>query len=176
MDKENSLTQVTTDDQTFIEKELEQTFRPLSLREITEKLAFHKTASQRVSDVYTYDPNCRYQVGDFIYKEYDEPLTVSSKTVEHFQGAVVLKVTNKIYYESFQCEMLEVDYSGGGVFRKYIDYMAKTKTQVLLPSDSEGKGVLPEKMPKAEDPRLSELPMTDRDIKALEKRLRSALS
>ncbi|MGB7297176.1 MAG: hypothetical protein WBC70_16465 [Candidatus Aminicenantales bacterium] len=176
MDKENNLTQVTTDDHAFVEKELEQTSRPLSLREITEKLAFFKTASQRVSDVYRYDSSCKYQVGDFIYKEYDEALTVSSKTVEHFQGVVVLKVINKVFYESFQCEMLEVDYSGGGLFRKYIDYMAKTKTQVLLPSDCEGKNLLPEKMEKAEDPRLSELPMTDRDIKALEKRLRSALS
>ncbi len=176
MDKENNLTQVTANDHAFVEKELAQTLRPLSLREITEKLAFHKTASQRVSDVFKYDPNCKYQVGDFIYKEYDEPLTVSSKTVEHFQGAVVLKVVNKIYYDSFQCEMLEVDYSGGGLFRKYIDYMAKTKTQVLLPSDCERAGRLPEKMEKAEDPRLSELPMTDRDLRNLEKRLRTALT
>jgi hypothetical protein len=176
MDKNNNLTQVTEDNLAFVEKELESTLRPLSLREITEKLAFHKTASQRVSDVFKYDPNCQYQAGDLIYKEYDEPLTVSSKTVEHFQGAVVLKVVNKVFYDSFQCEMLEVDYSGGGLFRKYIDYMAKTKTQVLLPSDCERKGLLPEKMPKAEDPRLSELPMTDRDIKSLEKRLRSALT
>jgi hypothetical protein len=176
MDKENNLTQVSADNLAFVEKETGLTSRPLSIREITEKLAFHKTASQRVSDVFKYDPNCKYQVGDFIYKEYDEPLTVSSKTVEHFQGAVVLKVINKTFYDSFQCEMLEVDYSGGGLFRKYIDYMAKTKTQVLLPSDCEGKGSAPEKMEKAEDPRLSELPMTDRDIKALEKRLRSALA
>jgi hypothetical protein len=176
MDKDNNLTQVTGDNLAFVEKELESTSRPLALREITEKLAFHKTASQRISDVFKYDPNCKYQVGDLIYKEYDEPLTVSSKTVEHFQGAVVLKVVNKVFYDSFQCEMLEVDYSGGGLFRKYIDYMTKTKTQVLLPSDCERKGLLPEKMPKAEDPRLSELPMTDRDIKTLEKRLRSALA
>ncbi len=176
MAKENNLTQVTADNLAFVEKELELTSRPLSLREVTEKLAFHKTASQRVSDVFKYDANCKYEVGAFIFKEYDESLTVSSKTVEHFQGAVVLKVVNKVFYDSFQCEMLEVDYSGGGLFRKYIDYMAKTKTQILLPSDCEGKGLLPEKMEKAEDPRLNELPMTDRDLKALEKRLRSALA
>ena len=41
--------------------------------------------------------------------------------------------------KSFNCEMLEVDYDGGGVFRKYIDYMKKTRTQVLLPSNSEGR-------------------------------------
>jgi len=176
MDKENDLTQVSADNLAFVEQEFEQTPRPLSLKEVSEKLAFHKTASQRVADVLKYDPNCRYQVGDLIYKDYDETLTVSSKTVEHFKGAVVLKVINKVFYKSFECEMLEVDYTGGGLFRKYVDYMKKTKTQVLLPSDCEGKGLTPEIMVKADDPRLSELPMTDRDMKTLEKNLRGALS
>jgi len=176
MDKENNLTQVSPDNLTFVEQEFEQTPRPLALKEVSEKLAFHKTASQRVADVLKYDPICKYQVGDLIYKDYDETLTVSSKTVEHFKGAVVLKVINKVFYKSFECEMLEVDYTGGGLFRKYIDYMKKTKTQVLLPSDCEGKGLAPETMVKADDPRLNELPMTDRDMKTLEKSLRGALS
>jgi len=176
MDKENNLTQVSPDNLLFVEREFEKTPRPLSLKEISEKLAFDKTASQRVADVLKYDPNCKYQVGDLIYKDYDEALTVSSKTVEHFKGTVVLKVVNKVFYKSFECEMLEVDYTGGGVFRKYVDYMKKTKTQVLLPSDCEGKGLAPETMVKAEDPRLTELPMTDRDMKTLEKNLRTALA
>jgi len=176
MDKENNLTQVSADNLLFVEREFEKIPRPLPLKEISEKLAFDKTASQRVADVLKYDPACKYQVGDLVYKEYDEALTVSSKTVEHFKGAVVLKVVNKIFYKSFGCEMLEVDYTGGGVFRKYVDYMKKTKTQVLLPSDCEGKGLAPETMVKADDPRLTELPMTDRDMKALEKNLRTALA
>jgi hypothetical protein len=176
MDKENNLTQVSADNLAFVEQEFEKALRPLSLKEIGEKLAFDKTASQRVADVLKYDPNCRYQVGDLIYKEYDETLTISSKTVEHFKGAVVLKVINRVFYKSFECEMLEVDYTGGGLFRKYIDYMKKTKTQVLLPSDCEGKGRAPETMVKTDDPRLNELPMTDRDMKTLEKNLRTALS
>ena len=176
MDKENNLTQVSADNIAFVEREFEKVPRPFSLKEINEKLAFYKTASQRVADVLKYDPNCKYQVGDLIYKEYDEALTVSSKTVEHFKGTVVFKVIKKIFYKSFECEMLEVDYTGGGIFRKYIDYMKKTRTQVLLPSDCEGKGLVPETMVKAEDPRLSELPMTDRDMKILEKNLRTALS
>ncbi|MDH7513112.1 MAG: hypothetical protein QHH14_09215 [Clostridiales bacterium] len=176
MAKEDSLTQVTPDNLAFLEKEFEQTLRPYSLKELTEKLAFHKTAGQRAQDVLKYDPACKYEVGDLIYKEYDEPLTVSSKTVEHFSGAVVLKIINKAYYKDFQCEMLEVDYTGGGLFRKYIDYMKKTRTQVLLPSNVAGKAQAPEKMEKAEDPRLTELPMTDRDIKALEKNLRQELA
>ncbi len=176
MASEESLTRVTEENIAFLEKEFELSPRPFSLREITEKLAFHKTASQRVQDVLKYDPYAKYEVGDFIYKEYDEPLTVSSKTVEHFKGAVVLRVIQKTYYPSYQCEMLEVDYTGGGIFRKYIDYMKKTKTQILLPSNLEGKALPPEKMEKSEDPRLTELPMMDRDIKALEKSLRQELA
>ncbi len=176
MDKDNNLTQVTEENLAYVEKELEQTSRPLTLAEIAQKLAFQKTANQRVQDVLKYDPAWKYEIGDQIYREYDEALTVSSKTVEHFKGAVVLKVLNKLYYKDFQCEMLEVDYTGGGLFRKYIDYMKKTKTQVLLPSNCEGKGLAPEKMDSAEDPRLSELPMTDRDMKTLEKNLHASLS
>jgi hypothetical protein len=176
MDKDTNLTQVDADALAFVEREFEQSPKPASLRELTQKLAFQKTASQRVQEVLKFDPNCRYSVGDLIYKEYDEPLTVSSKTVEHFKGAVVLKVVNKAFYKAFQCEMLEVDYSGGGLFRKYIDYMKKTRTQVLLPSDCEGKGTPPEKMEKTDDPRLTELPLTDRDMRALEKNLRAALA
>ncbi len=176
MDKDNNLTQVTEDNLAYVEKEFEQSSRPFALSEITQKLAFQKTANQRVQDVLKYDPNWKYEIDDQIYKEYDEALTVSSKTVEHFKGAVVLKVLNTLYYKDFQCEMLEVDYTGGGLFRRYIDYMKKTKTQVLLPSNCEGKGLAPEKMERAEDPRLSELPMTDRDMKTLEKNLRASLS
>lgn len=176
MDKEINTTQVTDEDILFVEKELAQTRKPLSLHEIVGKLAFQKTANQRGQDVKKYEPLCIYEIGDSIYKEYNEPLIVSSKTVEHFRGAVVLKVINKTFYKNFNCEMLEVDYSGGGTFRKYIDYMKKTKTQVLLPSNLEGKAQVPEKMGKEEDPRLSELPMTDRDLRALEKNLRTALS
>ncbi len=175
MDKDINFTQVSPDDLVFVERELASSSRPFSLPEIAEKLAFHKTESQRIKAVLKYDPNSKYEVSDQIYKEYDESLTISSKTVEHFQGAVVLQVVNKIYYPDFQCEMIEVDYSGGGVFRKYIDYMKKTKTQVLLPSNCDGLGQTPERMEKSEDPRLSELPLTERDMKRLEKSLRAAL-
>ncbi len=175
MEKDINLTQISPEDLAFVERELESTPRPYPLHDIVERLAFHKTASQRVKAVLKYDPNCKYEVGDQIYKEYDESLTVSSKTVEHFQGAVVLQVVNKIYYPDFHCEMIEVEYSGGGVFRKYVDYMKKTRTQVLLPSNCDGLSQAPEKMEKGEDPRLSELPLTERDMKKLEKNLRTAL-
>jgi len=176
MEKDNTLVQVTSDDTAFIELELAKTRKPASVREVTERLAFRKTASQRTQEVKIYDPSCVYQVGNSIYKEYDEHLTVSSKTVESFRGAVVLKVVHKVFYKSFNCEMLEVDYTGGGTFRKYIDYMKKSKTQVLLPSNVGGVNCEPRVMGKDDDPRLTELPMTDKDLRTLEKNLKTALT
>jgi len=176
MDKDNLLVLTTPDDITFVQTELAMSRKPFMLRELVEKLAFLKTATQRTQDVKIYDPNCVYEVGDSIYKDYDERLTVSSKTVEPFKGAVVLNVVNKIGFKAYGCEMLEVDYSGGGTFRKYIDYMKKTKTQVLLPANCGGLNAAPQIMNKSEDPRLTELPMTDKDLKTLERNLRSALA
>lgn len=175
MNKENENTKIKERDLLFIEKEFSQTEKPLSLCELTRKLVYQKTSSQLSQKVKKYDPYCKYEIGDFIYKEYDEPLMVSSKGVELFKGGAVFKVVNKIEYKNFNCEMLEVDYSGGGPFRKHIDYMKKTKTQVLLPSNLERKARTPETMKKEEDPRLDELPMIDRDIKKLEMNLKSAL-
>jgi hypothetical protein len=175
MDKDNALVQMTPDDIAFLEQELAKTAKPAAIRELAEKMAFRKTADQRIQDVRLYDSACVYQVGDSVYKEYDEPLTVSSKTVEPFKGAVVLTVVHKTLYKGLG-EMLEVDYIGGGTFRKYIDYMKKTKTQVLLPSNTAGTNDAPKIMGRDNDPRLTELPMTDRDLKALERSLRTALA
>jgi hypothetical protein len=169
------ITTIAPEDVALIEKELAQTSRPLPLHVLAEKLAFRKTAGQRTQDVKRYDPYARYETGDVIFKEYDEALTIGSKNVEHFQGAVVLKVVGKTFYRSFNCEMIEVDYAGGGVFRKYIDYMKKTRTQILLPSNTEARGLVPDIVEKGSDPRLTELSMTERDLKTLQKNLRSAL-
>ena len=176
MIKYNENMKVTEKDLSFIEKELSQTNKPLLLHEMTKKLAYKKTSAQLSQEVKKYDPYCLYEAGDLIYKEYDEPLMISSKQVEPFKGAVVLNIVGKVPYKDFNCEMLEVDYSGGGIFRKYIDYMKKTKTQVMLPANIDGKAKTPEKLEKKEDPRRSELPMTEKDLKSLEKNLKSALS
>jgi len=172
----SNLTMVTESDIALVEQELGRTSHPQTAKALAERLAFEKTASQRMQDVKKYDPNCRYEVGDFIYKEYDEPLTVGSKAVEHFQGAVILQVVSKSFYKNFDCDMLEVDYPGGGVFRKYVDYMKKTRTLVLLPANMNGRNQPPELIAKENDPRLTELPMTEKDLKTLEKHLRAELA
>ncbi len=171
-----NLTVVTPEDVILVERELARTPKPLPLHVLTERLAFEKTAGQRSQAVKKYDVFARYEVGDFIYKDYDEPLTVGSKLIEHFTGGIVLTVVAKTYSKHFNCEMMEVDYPGGGLFRKYLDYMRKTRTQVLLPSNMEGRNQKPEIMAKDDDPRLTELPMTERDVRSLQKKLRSELA
>ncbi|HHF51341.1 MAG TPA: hypothetical protein ENL46_01460, partial [Candidatus Aminicenantes bacterium] len=106
MAKENETTSVTKKDLQFIKKELlkEQTAPPL--HELATKLAFEKNASQLNQAVKQYNPDCTYEPGDLICKDYDEQLTVSSKGTEAFKGKVVLKVINKKSYESYNCEML----------------------------------------------------------------------
>jgi hypothetical protein len=176
MDKDNLLVQVTPDDLAYVEKELAASRKPATTRELAGKLAYLKTAGERTRDVKIYDPDCVYEVGDTVYREYDEELTIGSKVHEHFTGAIVLTVVHKVFYKDYGCEMLEVDYTGGGTFRKYIDYMKKVKTQVLLPANEGGTNRAPKIMPHAEDPRLTELPMTDRDLKSLERQLKVSLA
>lgn len=176
MDKENENTKITATDLSFLEGELKKTNTPVDMEELVKKTAFHKTSSQLSHKVKVYDPYCVYEVEDLIYKEYDEPLIVSSKGTELFKGTVVLKVINKIPYKSFNCEMLEVDYTGGGPFRKHIDYIKKTKTQVLLPSNIDGQAKTPQILKRKDDPRLDELPMTEKDLKKLQKNLAAALT
>jgi len=171
-----NLTTVSDEDLALVERELERSPAPRSTHDLAGKLAFEKTAAERTQDVKKYDPDARYEVGDLIEKDYSEPLTVGSKSVEHFEGRVILKVVAKTHSPHFGCDMLEVDYPGGGVFRKYVEYMKKTRTQVLLPANCEGRDQTVEIMAKGDDPRLTELPMTERDLRTLEKNLRLRLA
>jgi hypothetical protein len=169
-------TKITKVDINFVIDELSKNHKAPSLQELIKKVAFKKNANQLNQEVKVYDPACKYEVGDLICKEYDEPLMVSSKGKEPFKGKIVLEVVNKIPFDSYNCEMLEVDYTGGGTFRRHIDYMKKTKTQVMLPSASAEKACKPEKLKREDDPRLHELSMTDKDLRQLGKNLEASLS
>jgi hypothetical protein len=108
---ENTITTaIAPGDAAFIEEELARSPRPAALHDLAQKLAFLKTAGQRSKDVKRYDSYARYEVGDYVYKDYDETLTIGSKSVEHFKGSMILKVVGRTFYKSFNCEMLEVDY------------------------------------------------------------------
>jgi len=103
MDKDNLLVQVTPDDLAYVEKELAASRKPATTRELAGKLAYLKTAGERTRDVKIYDPACVYEVGDTVYREYDEELTIGSKVHEHFTGAIVLTVVHKAFYKDYGC-------------------------------------------------------------------------
>ena len=86
MDKINETILVTEDDLAFIRGELAKDSKVYTLPELTRKLAFKKNASQLNQEVMRYDLFCRYEIGELICKDYDEPLLVSSKGVEPFKG------------------------------------------------------------------------------------------
>ncbi len=65
-----NLTTVSDADLALVERELERTPQPRSTHDLAGKLAFEKTAVERTQDVKKYDPYARYDVGDFIQKEY----------------------------------------------------------------------------------------------------------
>jgi len=175
MSDQTLTTEIKESDLIFLEKELEREKKSFSLEEMAERLVFMKTADQRQQVVYRYDPACRYEVGDLIYKEYDEQLPIGNKQTEYFQGAVVLKVVRKTYFPSYNSEILEVDYTGGGPFRRYIDYMKKKNSPVLLPSNVDGAGKTPETIRADEDPRQTTLPITEKDLKTIIRNLKTAL-
>ncbi|MBD3414050.1 MAG: hypothetical protein GF421_06445 [Candidatus Aminicenantes bacterium] len=176
MAKASENTKIVKADLDFIKEKLSKQNKVPSLSKLTESLAYKKNARQLNQDVLKYNPSCKYEVNDLICKKYDEPLVVSSKEKKHYKGKVVLKVTNKINYPDYNCEMLEVDYSGGGLFRRHIDYMKRKNTQVLLPAATEDQAKPPESIKKEDDPRLHKLPMTERDMKILSTNLRKAIS
>ncbi|MFQ6082174.1 MAG: hypothetical protein ACE5WD_02305 [Candidatus Aminicenantia bacterium] len=168
--------EITPKDLVFIISLLKKEKTPLPLGDLALKLAYHKTAPQRSQPIKIYNPFCDYEPGDLIYKYYDELLNTSSRGTEHFIGGVALKVINKTFFKNFNCQMLEVDYEGGGLFRKYIDYMKKTKTQVLIPCNMEGKSEPIKFLDKKDDPRKEELPMRKNEFALLETKLKASLS
>ena len=65
MDKANEYTKITEADLSFLEEELLQINKALTLNELAQKVAFKKTSSQLKQDVKKYDPYSRFEVGDF---------------------------------------------------------------------------------------------------------------
>ena len=103
MDQANELTHIVDADLSFLGKELAKTKNPVKQEELVTKTAFKKTASLRRLEAKQYHPDCMYEIGDLVHREYDESLTVSSKGTEHFKGSVVLKVVNKFKLPDFNC-------------------------------------------------------------------------
>lgn len=111
---------------------------PIPLEEIATQLARKKSALTQGKRVKIFNPEIDYEVGDLIYKYYDEDLKFSREKVEHFKGGVVLRVIGKEKRpEGFS--ILRVTYDGTGLFKQYIDFLERTSSHLLIPCGFSGK-------------------------------------
>ncbi len=111
---------------------------PITLDEISTQLARKKSALTQGKKVKVFNPELDYDVGDLIYKYYDEDLKFSREKVEHFKGGVVLRVIGKEKRpEGFS--ILRVTYDGTGLFKQYIDFLERTSSHLLIPCGFSGK-------------------------------------
>ena len=76
----------------FLRKQLHGKVLPLELAELAYQLALFKTREKRTDKVKIYNPNCQYEVGDLIYKEYPGKIPVGAKKYIEMERGVVLRV------------------------------------------------------------------------------------
>jgi len=145
---------------------------PITLEEISTQLAKKKSALTQGKKVKIFNPELDYEVGDLIYKYYDEDLKFSREKVEHFKGGVVLRVIGKEKRpEGFS--ILRVTYDGTGLFKQYIDFLERTSSHLLIPCGFSGKS---EPVEYLEDEELlMDAPLDQNYVKKLSKIIEEAL-
>jgi len=145
---------------------------PITLEEISTQLAKKKSALTQGKKVKIFNPELDYEVGDLIYKYYDEDLKFSREKVEHFKGGVVLRVIGKEKRpEGFS--ILRVTYDGTGLFKQYIDFLERTSSHLLIPCGFSGKS---EPVEYLEDEELlMDAPLDQNYVKKLSKIVEEAL-
>jgi len=145
---------------------------PLTLEEISTQLARKKSALTEGKKVKIFNPELDYEVGDLIYKYYDEDLKFSREKVEHFKGGVVLRVIGKEKRpEGFS--ILRVTYDGTGLFKQYIDFLERTSSNLLIPCGFSGKS---EPVEYLEDEELlMDVPLDQNYVKKLSKIIEETL-
>lgn len=145
---------------------------PLSLEEISSHLARKKSALTQGKRVKIFNPEIDYEVGDLIYKYYDEDLKFSREKIEHFKGGVVLRVIEKEKRpEGFS--ILRVTYDGTGLFKQYIDFLERTSSHLLIPCGFSGKNEPVEYL--EDDEVLMDAPLDRNYVRKLSKIVEEAL-
>ncbi|MGQ9617690.1 MAG: hypothetical protein ACUVUG_01885 [Candidatus Aminicenantia bacterium] len=145
---------------------------PLSIEEIALQLARKKSALTEGKKVKVFNPEIDYEIGDLIYKYYDEDLKFSREKVIHFKGGVVLRAIGKEKRpEGFS--ILRVTYDGTGLFKHYIDFLERTSSSLLLPCGFSGKSEPVEYLEDEES--LMDAPLDKNYVKRLAKNIENAL-
>lgn len=158
----------------FLKEQLQGKVLPLELEDCAYKLALFKTREKRTDKVKVYNPNCEYQMGDLIYKEYPGKIPVGAKKYIEMEKGVVLRVA-EIRERFGLCEVI-LSYEGTSDFKKYIDFLERQKIELLLPHKQEHPCEEAEYLSQDIDPRQDQAPLIERDFNILKKKLISSLN
>ena len=165
---------VQNEDLKFIKDFLRDKTSPVPFDDVLYQLALHKTEEDRQTKVKVYDPDCHYEVGDLIYKEYPGRLPIGVKKYIEIDQGVILRV-EEVRCRSFGGEIL-LSYSDTSDFRKYTEYLKKQKIDLLLPHDQAEPPNKAKYLTRKMDPRKNQQPLIERDFSLLRKKLQSVLN
>ncbi len=142
----------------FLKEVLSKGKEPVSLSELVENYARELLQEKTLEPVKIYDPDCRYEVGDLIYKEFDEKLRVGRDKFVEFKGGAVLKVVEKKYSKELGCYLIGLQYEGSGPLKEHFKYLSRAKIGYYLPSYElkECPKLSPEKDPRKKEQEPSE--------------------
>ncbi len=156
----------------FLKEILEASEEPLPLGDVIEKFARKFREEEVLEPVKIYDPDCRYEVGDLIYKEFQEKLRVGRDKYIEFEGAAVLRVVEKKYSKELGCYLIGLEYDGGGPLKEHFKYLSRRKVGFYLPSYE-----LKEcpKLPPEKDPRRQEKEPSEEFLKKCRKELQETV-
>ena len=158
----------------FILEFLKDKTQPLDFADLVYQVALFKTRDDRKSRVKIYDPDCEYQAGDLIYKEYPGQLPVGNKKYISVAEGVILKVEEA--RNRGGRDEIRLSYEGTSEFRRYTEYLLRQKIELLLPH-KEAVPCRPAEYISADiDPRRTQSPLIERDFNLLRKKLATALN
>jgi len=157
----------------FLKSYLQGKTNPLPFEEVVHQLAIYKTQENRTVRVKLYDPECEYQAGDLIYKEYPGKIPVGSKKFVELSEGVILKVQET--RQRAGLHEIVLSYEGTSEYRKYIEYLHKQHIELLLPHRGATPPAEPEFLSLENDPRSNEPPLIDRDLRELRRKVISLL-
>ncbi len=169
---QEELFKIEEQDLLFLKNYLQGQENPVKTTELARQLVMFKTESDRQKKIKIYNPECSYEIGDLIYKEYSGKLPVGNKKFIELEQGVVLKVVE--LRQGSGVSYIKLIYEGSAEFRKHIDYLTKQKIELLLPHKM-GKQE-PEYLQPEDDPRREEIPVSEKDLSLIEKKLISAIS
>jgi len=142
---------------------------PVDFVDVVYQIALFKTQEKRENKVKIYNPDCEYEVGDLIYKEYPGKIPIGAKKYIEMENGVVLKIVD--VRTRFGLDEIRLSYEGTSDFRKYTDYLDRQKIGLFLPHKQKKPCSSMKFLDVKKDPRKKQDPLIEKDFNILKKKL-----